>query len=140
MSQDRLGPVATSSGLVNAMNRLRIRHRALGAQRAINVRAFGRTQGPGGRQAFDDGRRNNDADLRCERLSSLSRLGALRDAKDEFTARSQQHWGGLLKSMNVPAELDLRVRRWPRVAGSGPGGLAQRSSQIAISVASLIQS
>ena len=35
-------------------------------------------------------------------------LGALRDAKDEFTARSQ-HWGGLLKSINVPAELEQEI-------------------------------
>ena len=35
-------------------------------------------------------------------------LGALRDAEDEFTARSQ-HWGGLLKSMNVPAELEQEI-------------------------------
>ena len=35
-------------------------------------------------------------------------LGALRDAEDEFTARSR-HWGGLLKSMNVPAELEQEI-------------------------------
>ena len=35
-------------------------------------------------------------------------LGALRNAKDEFTARSQ-HWGGLLKSINVPAELEQEI-------------------------------
>ena len=35
-------------------------------------------------------------------------LGALRDAEDEFTARSR-HWGGLLKSMNVPSELEQEI-------------------------------
>ena len=37
-------------------------------------------------------------------------LGALRDADDEFTARSR-HWGGLLKSMNVPAELEQDIMK-----------------------------
>ena len=32
----------------------------------------------------------------------------LRDAEDEFTARSR-HWGGLLKSINVPAELEQEI-------------------------------
>ncbi len=35
-------------------------------------------------------------------------LGALRDAENEFTARSR-HWGGLLKSMNVPPELEQEI-------------------------------
>lgn len=35
-------------------------------------------------------------------------LGALRDAENEFTARSR-HWGGLLKSMNVPPELEKEI-------------------------------
>ncbi len=35
-------------------------------------------------------------------------LGALRDAEDEFTARSR-HWGGLLKSMNVSSELEQEI-------------------------------
>ena len=35
-------------------------------------------------------------------------LGALRDAENEFTARSR-HWGGLLKSIDVPAELEQEI-------------------------------
>jgi len=36
-------------------------------------------------------------------------LGALRDANDEFGVRSR-HWGGLLKSINIPAELEAEVK------------------------------
>ena len=35
-------------------------------------------------------------------------IGALRDADNEFTARSR-HWGGLLKTMNVPLELEQEI-------------------------------
>ena len=35
-------------------------------------------------------------------------LGALRDAEDEFIARSR-HWGGLLKSINVPPALEQEI-------------------------------
>ena len=37
-------------------------------------------------------------------------LGALRDADDEFSARSQ-FWGRLLKAMEIPAALESRVQR-----------------------------
>ena len=37
-------------------------------------------------------------------------LGALRDAEDEFSARSQ-FWGRLLKAMEIPPELESRVQR-----------------------------
>jgi putative ATP-dependent endonuclease of OLD family len=37
-------------------------------------------------------------------------LGALRDASDEFTARSG-HWGRLLKSVRIPDELEAEVLR-----------------------------
>jgi putative ATP-dependent endonuclease of OLD family len=37
-------------------------------------------------------------------------LGALRDAEDEFTARSR-HWGGLLKSINVPSALEEEIKK-----------------------------
>lgn len=37
-------------------------------------------------------------------------LGALRDAQDEFSARSQ-FWGRLLKAMEIPAQLEDRVQR-----------------------------
>jgi putative ATP-dependent endonuclease of the OLD family len=36
-------------------------------------------------------------------------LGPLRDADDEFTARSR-HWGGLLRSIQIPAELEAEVK------------------------------
>lgn len=36
-------------------------------------------------------------------------LGALRDADDEFSARSR-HWGGLLRSIQIPPELELEVK------------------------------
>ena len=35
-------------------------------------------------------------------------VGALRNANDEFTARSR-HWGGLLKSINVPPDLEQEI-------------------------------
>ena len=37
-------------------------------------------------------------------------LGALRDAEDEFSARSQ-FWGRLLKAMEIPTALETRVQR-----------------------------
>lgn len=37
-------------------------------------------------------------------------LGALRDAEDEFSSRSQ-FWGRLLKAMKIPAALEARVQR-----------------------------
>jgi putative ATP-dependent endonuclease of OLD family len=37
-------------------------------------------------------------------------LGALRDADDEFSSRSQ-FWGRLLKAMNIPLDLEGRVQR-----------------------------
>lgn len=37
-------------------------------------------------------------------------LGALRDAEDEFTARSQ-FWGRLLKAMEIPPKLESRVQK-----------------------------
>ena len=37
-------------------------------------------------------------------------LGALRDADDEFSARSQ-FWGRLLKAMEIPSQLEARVQR-----------------------------
>src|SRR5207244_10330662 len=37
-------------------------------------------------------------------------LGALRDADDEFSPRSQ-FWGRLLKAMEIPQELEARVQR-----------------------------
>lgn len=37
-------------------------------------------------------------------------LGALRDADDEFSSRSQ-FWGRLLKAMNIPTALESRVQR-----------------------------
>lgn len=37
-------------------------------------------------------------------------LGALRDAEDEFSARSQ-FWGRLLKAMEIPSALESRVQR-----------------------------
>jgi putative ATP-dependent endonuclease of OLD family len=37
-------------------------------------------------------------------------LGALRDADDEFSPRSQ-FWGRLLKAMEIPPELERRVQR-----------------------------
>jgi hypothetical protein len=36
-------------------------------------------------------------------------LGPLRDADDEFTARSR-HWGGLLKTIQIPADLEAEVK------------------------------
>ena len=36
-------------------------------------------------------------------------LGALRDADDEFSARSR-HWGGLLRSIQIPAELEVEAK------------------------------
>jgi putative ATP-dependent endonuclease of OLD family len=36
-------------------------------------------------------------------------LGALRDADDEFSARSR-HWGGLLRSIQIPPELEVEVK------------------------------
>lgn len=38
-------------------------------------------------------------------------LGALRDAHDEFSPRSSQFWGRLLKAMEIPPELEGRVQR-----------------------------
>ncbi|VIO79124.1 ATP-dependent nuclease [Bradyrhizobium ivorense] len=37
-------------------------------------------------------------------------LGALRDAEDEFSSRSQ-FWGRLLKAMKIPTELEMKTRR-----------------------------
>lgn len=36
-------------------------------------------------------------------------LGPLRDADDEFSARSR-HWGGLLRSIQIPPELEVEVK------------------------------
>src|SRR5262249_50446055 len=37
-------------------------------------------------------------------------LGALRDAEDEFSSRSQ-FWGRLLRAMEIPAQLESKVQR-----------------------------
>lgn len=37
-------------------------------------------------------------------------LGALRNAEDEFSSRSQ-FWGRLLKAMEIPAALESRVQK-----------------------------
>jgi len=37
-------------------------------------------------------------------------LGALRDAEDEFTARSR-HWGGLLRTAKVPPKLEEEIKK-----------------------------
>ena len=44
------------------------------------------------------------------RYLPVFRLGALRDAKDEFSPRSQ-FWGQLLRAIKIPSQLESRVQR-----------------------------
>ena len=47
---------------------------------------------------------------RFRRYLPVFRLGALRDAADEFSSRSQ-FWGKLLRAIKIPAQLESRVQR-----------------------------
>ena len=47
---------------------------------------------------------------RIQRYLPVFHLGALRDAADEFSSRSQ-FWGRLLRAIKIPAKLEVRVQR-----------------------------